>query len=304
MNYTISSKQYHWLTKQTIRNRKAKRWTKEFTAMEQADRNNRQIYAKMPSPLGSDWKLYIAHRLKMFKAGIECYTTEKYTRLKFEKYIESNRVCDSIAKMQTNGQPTLIHLGAAEMSPSSPIGIKKGLRCPGNRKMLRSYKKCRDCFVNMVDEYYSSQTCGKCYSRFDRRTRRHRFKVCVDCKPYPDEMIIPLPSMIVTLNSKRKRSLINFLLETGEYNDKHQSGETNPHSNQPSTTSLYPKVVYYKKEWLVNSNGFLEYTNGKQPDDDIKMECEEIRHKTVWHRDIVAARCILIKGIQYCTLNH
>lgn len=269
--------------------------------MEQRDRNDRQIYPNMPSPLGRDWFLYISHRLKILEAGIDCYTTDKYTRLKFEKYTESNRVCDSIAGMLTGHQPTLIHLGAAQMPSNSPIGIKKGLRCPGNRKMLRSYKKCRGCFVNMVDEYYSSQTCGKCYSRFDRRTKPNRYKICLDCKPYPNEMIIPLPSIIVGLQSKRMRSLMNFLTENeAEQSDEHQlDGEANPHPIQPNTTRLLPKVVIYKKNWLVNSNGVLEYGNAELPNDDAAMECEARQHKTIWHRDIVAARCIMIKGMPY-----
>jgi hypothetical protein len=232
------------------------------------------------------------------EAGIDCYTTDKYTRLKFEKYTESNRVCDSIAGMLTGHQPTLIHLGAAQTPSNSPIGIKKGLRCPGNRKMIRSYKKCRGCHVNMVDEYYSSQTCGKCYARFDRRTKRNRFKICLDCKPIPDEMIIPLPSIIVGLQSKRMRSLANFLAEIES--DEHQlNGEGSAQPIQPNTTSLLPKVVIYKKNWLVNSNGVLEYGNAEPQQDDgvAAMECEARQHKTIWHRDIVAARCIMIKGM-------
>lgn len=296
------------MTKQKIRNRKEKRWTRAFTEAEERDRNNRNLYERMPSPLGSNWLDYIHHRVKMMESGIAVYTTEKYTRLKYEKHIESNRACDNIAGMLTNHQATLVHMGGAAVAADSPIGIKKGLRCPGNRKMIRSYKKCPGCFINMVDEYYTSQTCGKCYSRFDRRTKRDRYKVCIDCRPYPNEMIIPLPSMIVTTKSKRMRSLINFLMEKEEEeaNDEgHQSGGEVAHPNQSNTESLLPKVEIYHKIWQVNPvSGTLEYVNAKRPIDDADdvemMEFNEYRpHKTVWHRDIVAARCILIKGTIY-----
>lgn len=96
MNIKISSKKYHYFTKQGVRNQKAKRYTRSFVAFEENDRNR---YLKMPSPRTSTWREYIRHRLTVMKRGIEVYTTEKYTRLRFDKYIESNRVCDLIAAM-------------------------------------------------------------------------------------------------------------------------------------------------------------------------------------------------------------
>lgn len=245
----------------------------------------------MPSPLGADWLSYIRHRLKMMKKGIAVYTTDKYTRLAFEKYVESNRVCDSIAGMLTNHQPTLIHFGGAEMAANSPIGMKKNLRAPGNRKMLRSYRKCRGCYVNIVDEWYTSQTCGKCYGRFDRATRRNRFKICEDCRPQSSDM---LPSMIVTKRRKRKRHLFEFLFgleeEDRRMNPNPFDDNAEHQPNQPITPNLHPKVDIYHKTWHVNPvSDILEYVNANRQRD-------SYIHKTTWHRDIVAAKCILIKG--------
>lgn len=84
------------MTKEGVRNRKRKRWTRQFDAFEQNDRNS---YPQMPSPLTSTWRDYIRHRLTILKRAIEVYTTEKYTRTRFDKYVESNRVCDLIAAM-------------------------------------------------------------------------------------------------------------------------------------------------------------------------------------------------------------
>lgn len=281
------------MTKQNIRNRKAKRWTRLFTAEENNDRNNREIYPSIPSPKGIGWLFYIQHRLKMMEQGIAVYTTDKYTRLDFDKYVESNRVCDTIAGMLTNHQPTLVHFGGAQTAPNSPIGIKKGLRCPGNRKMLRSYKKCRHCHVNIVDEYYTSQTCAKCFKRFNPRTKRDRYKMCIDCQPHPDAM---LPSIIVAKRGKRlmrKLRLMDFLTEK-EFEECDDS-----HAIRPNTENLLSTVGIYQKKWLVNPvNGVLEYVNAEQTED-MDIVIPQI-HKTVWHRDIVAAKCILIKG--HCDL--
>lgn len=252
--------------------------------------------------MGHRWRYYIWHRLKMHEHGIAVYTTDKYTRLSFDKYVRSNSVCDSVAHMFTGNRPALMHLGAAEMAPNSPIGIKKGLRCPGTRKMLRSYRKCAHCKVNMVDEYYTSQTCGKCYARFDRRTKKHRFKVCTDCRPDTTEM---LPSLIVTkIGRKRWREmrLIEFLREKDaeENNGNQPVGNAAPNPNQQTTNRLLPTVMLHHKTWLVNPvSGILEYVKAEQTDEMevVDWTAHEPRiHKTVWHRDIVAAKCILIKG--------
>lgn len=87
------------MTKQHTRNKKAKRWTRVFMKFEENDRNDRIRYQQMPSPKGQNWCDYVTHRLTVLKKGIDTYTTEKYTRLQFDKYIESNRTCDKIARL-------------------------------------------------------------------------------------------------------------------------------------------------------------------------------------------------------------
>lgn len=168
----ITSKQFHWRAKQNKRNAKAKRWTKEFTQFEQNDLKNRTLYPVTPSPLGKHWLNYVHHRLKMVKKGLEAYTTRKYTRLSLDKYIESSRAIDQIAGEMVNGQPALVFLGnGGDTPPNSPIRIKKHVRCPGKRKILRAFKKRRKVIVLPVDEYFTSQTCGRCLQRLDIRTK-------------------------------------------------------------------------------------------------------------------------------------
>lgn len=114
----MSSKQYHWLFQQRVRDRKAERWTKAFEDEAKADRNNRNLYVRMPSDMGENWLDYIHHRNKMLKKGIDVYTTDKYTRLSLDKYIISNRVCDNIAGMVTNHKSCLVHFGNAAIAPN------------------------------------------------------------------------------------------------------------------------------------------------------------------------------------------
>lgn len=132
-----------------MRTKREKKWTRDFTIAEQNDRNNRRLYPEIPSPMGRNWLLYIHHRLKMLRKGMAVYTTTKYTRLQFDKYIESNRASDRTAAMLTGGHPSLIHLGNAEIAANSPISIKKHMRCPGTRKLIRSFNKLGifQCFI-------------------------------------------------------------------------------------------------------------------------------------------------------------
>lgn len=99
MNFKISSKKYHYLTKEGVRKKKREKWTAQFNTFEEADRNDRTRYAQMPCPKGENWRDYITHRLRIMKEAIATYTTAKYSRLRFDRYIESNRVCDKIAAL-------------------------------------------------------------------------------------------------------------------------------------------------------------------------------------------------------------
>lgn len=121
-----------------------------------------------------------------------------------------------MAKQITNKEPSIVMLGAAEMNPNRPIGIKRKEQCPGVRKLLNSIKKLGHSLVMFIDEYFTSQTCANCFGRFDRNTRCNRFKVCKKCKPINDEHAC-LPTKIVTQLSKRKlnykRDLVLYAID-------------------------------------------------------------------------------------------
>lgn len=277
-NITINGPKYHFRTKYNIRERKSEKWQRLFIENEQNDRNQYIFY---PSPKGrSNWMNYIEHRAKMLRQGMQVYTQRKFIRLSLDKHIEENRASDRIAAFLTRTLSSLILLGAAQMAPNSPIGIKKRLRCPGVRKLLNSLKKLNNCVVRMVDEFNTSQTCAKCFRPFDRRTRKDRFKVCHECIPNAANVTIEnhLSRVIVSKTSKRI-----YQQERKRVVEEYRRGNVDP----VYSYGLVPKLNAWFKNWQPNDDN--NWTDSLHPH----------QLKTVWHRDVVAAKLILYKGINH-----
>lgn len=150
------------------------------------------------------------HRLKFFHDGITTYTRRKYTRLALDKYIAAQKAMDQLTNRIVNNKSALVLIGAANMSPSSPI--KKHQRCPGTRKLAISVKKKRNCDIVFVDEYKTSQKCGRCFQQFPDGTRANRMKCCKRCTPLDEaEPASTITSHInkrklAALRRKKKRS--------------------------------------------------------------------------------------------------
>lgn len=266
VNMITSSKRYHWNAKQRTRNSKAKRWTKDYVAEEQNDLNNRNIYPATPSPIGQNWLDYIRHRVKMMKKGMEAYATAKYARLGADKHIQSQRAVNRIAGKLVNYRPALIFMGNVDASPNSPIRIKKNVKCPGLRKLTNAFRKRRNCIVMPVDEYFSSQTCAKCYGRFDRNTLSHRFKKCHDCRPTSAEFLPP-----IIVSNTRKRDLQANRVMDRQLAERY---------GQP--IQLLSKVMVHHKNWIQNPDtGVYQYIGG-QYNDEIREE--DAARPTVWNR--------------------
>lgn len=247
-----------------------------FTEQENHDRKQ---YLYFPSAKGRlNWEYYIKHRVKMMGPGMQVYTARKYIRLRLDKYIEETRASDKIAVRLTRNLASLIFLGAAQMAPNSPIGIKKRLRCPGTRKLLASFKKLGNCIVRMIDEYKTSQTCAKCFRPFDPRTKNDRYKVCHQCIPDAANIVnFPnyLSNVIITNESNRKH----------QQERKDKVDECVRLYGRPTLSfGLVSKLKACFQNWQLNTvNNWTDIFHPHQL-------------KTVWHRDIVAAKCILYKG--------
>lgn len=221
---------------------------------------------------------YITHRVKMLQPGMKVFTTRKFIRLRLDKHIEENRASDRIAAFLTRTLASLIFIGSANMAANSPIGIKKRLRCPGVRKLMNSFKKLNNCVVRFVDEFKTSQTCGKCFRAFDRRTKRDRYKVCHQCIPHATNITTDkhLSKVIISKMSNRQ-----YQQERRRVVDGYRQGNVHPVFSH----GLVPKLSVWFKNWQLNAENNT-WNDSRHPH----------QLKTVWHRDVVAAKCILYKG--------
>lgn len=245
------------------RDKKAEELTGDYVAYEHRDLAS---YPLVPSPRGTIWKSYIQHRLKMLHDGMAAYATRRYARLDLDHYIESNREMDKITVEITNNQPSIIFLGGAPLAPNRPIGIKRRKRCPGTRKFLVSVKKLGHSIVIFVDEYNTSQTCANCFRRFPRNTKPHRFKVCRGCDADPNVNPL-LANRIITQRGKRTMQMLRY-----------DARRERVRSDRTNDDRLVRKVKAYYRQWPF-----------------IRMFPNELP-TVVWHRDIVAAKCIMYKG--------
>lgn len=223
---------------------------------------------------------YIEHRVKMMKPGMNVYTQRKFIRLRFDKYVEENRASDSIAAFLTRKLASLIFIGAAQMAANSPIGIKKRLRCPGVRKLMNSFKKLNNCVVRFVDEFKTSQTCAKCFKPFNPLTKNDRYKVCRQCIPKA-EVVVPDKHLGGVIIGKKSNRL--YQQERKQVVAEYRRRDIDPVYSH----GLVPKLNVWFKSWQLN----------------IENKWNDSRHphqlNTVWHRDIVAAKCILYKGMMH-----
>lgn len=175
-------------------------------------------------------------------------------------------------------------MGAAQIAANSPIKIKKHVRTPGNRKMLKSFKKMEGNTIRMVNEKRSSRLCGRCFDPFPLRTLSHRFKVCEWCWPNQNEWPdgLKLPRKILTMKNKRvlkaeRRAMRNAMVEDPNH-----------------AVGFVSKVMCYRKNWQqIAANQVI---NNDAEDDDGNDDANEPALRTIWQRDISAAKLIMYRG--------
>ncbi|XP_055320864.1 uncharacterized protein LOC129577568 [Sitodiplosis mosellana] len=159
--------------------------------------------------------------------------------------------------------------------------------------------------IRFVNEARSSRLCARCFEPFPLSTLNDLVKVCewcmLDQDDWPDGM--KLPEKIVAAKSKRKLR--------SERRAMRQAAVQNP--DQP--LGFVSKVICYRKNWQQNAangmddnveerrgvsnhgGGIIEYTDEYEPEDPVD---DFSLLKTVWQRDISAAKLILYRG--HCEL--
>lgn len=255
-----------------------------FKYDEECDRNRiANTLGEMPSPRGTTWSSYIKHRLRVMEDGIEAYTKRSYARLGLDKHIEWHRGIDKMAGKLVGNQGAIIYLGGAEFAPNSPISIRKHIRCPGTRKIIQAFMKRANIVIRMVDEWNTSQKCAKCFAQFPRRVKHKRYKTCHDCRPNP---ILRLPELIVTNVSKRALQMRRNIMRTWQ-EMRDMGNEIAETLTQSNAGRLLSKKERFVKTWQINANANDGMENA--------VQLQQLL-KTVWHRDISAAKLILYKG--------
>lgn len=140
--------------------------------------------------------------------------------------------------------------------------------------------------VRNVNEFRSSRLCARCFTPFPLATLNHRFKVCDWCVPdqndWPDGL--KLPRKIVSKKSKRM------------YQMERRAVMADPHQ----AVGFVSKVICHHKNWRQNRQHAVDQHDGDftadyEPEDFFDMPNEPIL-KTIWQRDISAAKLILYRG--------
>lgn len=198
----------------------------------------------------------------MFDEAIETYTDRRYARFALDAYICKTRYMDRLRnKIFGTEQPALVLIGAASLSPSSPI--KKYMRCPGTRTLVKSLEKAKIFDIHYVDEYKTSRVCGLCCAAFEGKTS-YRYKICRDCRPL--EELKPAKKITSNIPHREKQWRKNKIM--------------------PPDHRLTEKFKKFDK-----TSRLMELM-----DVDEHEQTKEKAKKTFWHRDSSAARLIMYKG--------
>jgi hypothetical protein len=208
---------------------------------------------------------------------------------------------------QTNGKPSIIYLGQP-VNPKCPFKLAKHVRCPGNRKLSKSINKMPGNVIRRTSEYDTSNNCGRCFKRFPAAMKNMRYKVCENCvlnaNDWP-ETLQPPTKIVTVKNTEMLR------LDRDEWVDA--AIEQNPNLNREQTQRdaqrYVSKVICYRKNWQQidaateedEADGILQdlrvlyITNEDGCEVDVEPQNQRVL-KTVWHRDISAAKLILYRG--------
>lgn len=197
----MTSKEFHRKTKSNIRKKRFRTLAGAFDNAEKQDLADRIRYPLgVPSAKGTLWLSYINFSLSFWQRGIDTFTPVAYPKMSFDKYVNTQKVMDKLANAITDMKPSIVFVGAVEFSPNAPI--KKHIRCPGTKRIVKSLKKQRDTHVVFTDEYNSSKHCSKCVKAFPKHTYKHKFKICNNC---PGSSFIPNATAVHTKIHREER---------------------------------------------------------------------------------------------------
>lgn len=219
--------------------------------------------------------------------GIATYSNRNYARLRLDKHMEWHRAIDKLACQLVDHKPAIVFIGAGHIAPNSPISIQKRVRCPGTRKLVEAFEKRGNCYVFTV-----------------HGTRMAHITIVWQMFPS-----ISTPNQKLPLQEMRRLSTESSF--NAANTDRHKCeqakalqmkwtimkiwGEMGNRGNaiaaalaQRNTARLVSKKQRFLKTWAPNAVI-------ADAEEDAEAQPRKVL-KTVWHRDISAAKLILFRG--------
>lgn len=124
--------------------------------------------------------LYIDHSLANFHRRFEAFTKPAVTRLRFDKYTETQKAANRMANFICgDAKRPLIAIGSTRSESNSPV--KKYIRTP-HSKLLEVLKERAE--VLEINEFMTTQACSNCQVKEEpvKTSRgRHRYQFCNKC---------------------------------------------------------------------------------------------------------------------------
>lgn len=149
--HKLTRKQYYHEIKSNQRNKKARKWNKEIS-------HELTIMSKVSikTVKSENWQKFLTKYIKKYDILWEHYTQNKWSRLKFDSYINKNKCLDTFfASFNTNKEKPIIAYGAAKFNPNN----KNELSAPTTFLS----KKCNKFYTTiMIDEYNTTKMCCGC----------------------------------------------------------------------------------------------------------------------------------------------
>jgi transposase len=125
---------------------------------------------------------YLHHRLKHLAILQSVYTKKIIARLKWDSFIQRQKVIDHIANKICQDKPFIAY------GNGKSAQFIKGYAKPPLTKLFNALK-CRTS-VYLVDEFRTTKLCSKCNSICHTSSSPHRFQVCKNCKGNNGQSIV------------------------------------------------------------------------------------------------------------------
>lgn len=174
-------------TKEHHREKKRSRFTKDIEDRVNADRENRELETGVVITFKStNVREYTRFQLKWFDEKQRVYEQRRLQRLKFDKYINDQKMLNKIVDEYFGKEPdTLIVYGAGFDFLNK--GTFKGHRKFRHNEVLKIIRQRKNLSVFIINEAFTTKNCSKCYesglkNHLHVSKSPHRYVYCSVCR--------------------------------------------------------------------------------------------------------------------------